>query len=214
VTVHPERLALPLLEAIDVVVATGDDPKATLTSFAELVGEAPPSIGSEDLTSDKAVFWERGEKPVRFRIAPSRAEHHRHRRKYAEGELGPDKSFYFRGPQGRLALRAQNLSCSSSSPRASTTRPGSTTFVAATTRAGSATRSKTRSWPRSSRSSNTKATRPSPRVRSSAPRSRSASPPRHRSSWLRARLDEAAKLPGPRDRRGEIALLVQPPVTA
>jgi hypothetical protein len=30
-------------------------------------------------------------------------------RKYATGELGEDKSFYFRGPDGGLNLRAQNL---------------------------------------------------------------------------------------------------------
>jgi hypothetical protein len=30
-------------------------------------------------------------------------------RKYAEGELGPDRSFYFRGPADRLNLRVQNL---------------------------------------------------------------------------------------------------------
>jgi hypothetical protein len=30
-------------------------------------------------------------------------------RKYAAGELGPDKSFYFRGPEEKLNLRAQNL---------------------------------------------------------------------------------------------------------
>jgi hypothetical protein len=33
----------------------------------------------------------------------------RHRRKYAEGELPPDRSFYFRGPEEKLNLRAQNL---------------------------------------------------------------------------------------------------------
>jgi hypothetical protein len=33
----------------------------------------------------------------------------RHLRKYAEGELGPDRSFYFRGPRDVLNLRAQNL---------------------------------------------------------------------------------------------------------
>jgi hypothetical protein len=33
----------------------------------------------------------------------------RHARKYAEGELGEDKSFYFRGPGEALNLRAQNL---------------------------------------------------------------------------------------------------------
>ena len=34
----------------------------------------------------------------------------RHARKYSEGELGEDRSFYFRGPDGALSLRVQNLS--------------------------------------------------------------------------------------------------------
>jgi len=33
----------------------------------------------------------------------------RHTRKYATGELPPERSFYFRGPEGKLNLRAQNL---------------------------------------------------------------------------------------------------------
>ena len=33
----------------------------------------------------------------------------RHIRKYAEGALGEDKSFHFRGPSNALNLRAQNL---------------------------------------------------------------------------------------------------------
>jgi hypothetical protein len=40
---------------------------------------------------------------------PSRIERRRHTRKYAEGELPPDRSFYFRGPDNKLNLRAQNL---------------------------------------------------------------------------------------------------------
>jgi hypothetical protein len=42
-------------------------------------------------------------------VHPSAAARHRHRRKYAGGELGPDKSFWFTGPEGALHLRAQNL---------------------------------------------------------------------------------------------------------
>jgi hypothetical protein len=37
------------------------------------------------------------------------ADRQRHQRKYAEGELGEDRSFYFRGPNASLNLRAQNL---------------------------------------------------------------------------------------------------------
>ena len=38
-----------------------------------------------------------------------REKQKRHVRKYAEGELGEDKSFYFRGPERALNLRAHNL---------------------------------------------------------------------------------------------------------
>ena len=40
---------------------------------------------------------------------PCKQERRRHRRKYAEGELTPERSFYFRGPKNKLNLRAQNL---------------------------------------------------------------------------------------------------------
>src|SRR5207247_2222765 len=50
-----------------------------------------------------------GAVPVRFRVARREVQHRRHVRKYAEGELPPDRSFYFRGPQAALNLRAANL---------------------------------------------------------------------------------------------------------
>ena len=56
------------------------------------------------------AWWRRTDKPpYRVRSVPSRAEHSRHSRKYAEGSLGPKRSFYFRGPEGKLNLSAQNL---------------------------------------------------------------------------------------------------------
>jgi hypothetical protein len=42
-------------------------------------------------------------------LKPAAEEARRHKRKYAGGELPPDRSFYFKGPQGKLNLRAQNL---------------------------------------------------------------------------------------------------------
>ena len=50
-----------------------------------------------------------GAPPFRLKVAPPSGERRRHLRKYAEGNLGEDKSFYFRGPAGKLNLRAQNL---------------------------------------------------------------------------------------------------------
>ncbi len=51
----------------------------------------------------------KGPRPIRFFVGRRRSAHRRHIRKYAEGELPPDRSFYFRGPQGGLNLRAANL---------------------------------------------------------------------------------------------------------
>src|SRR5205823_7303974 len=58
-----------------------------------------------------ALAWLRdsAEPPFVFRSLAPRAERRRHRRKYAEGELRPDLCFYFRGPEGKLNLKAQNL---------------------------------------------------------------------------------------------------------
>src|SRR5690606_13670173 len=44
----------------------------------------------------------------KLHVLASRTERLRHLRKYAEGDLGGN-SFYFRGPQDRLNLRAHNL---------------------------------------------------------------------------------------------------------
>jgi hypothetical protein len=63
------------------------------------------------LKSGEAWLWRStaGQGPQLFLMAASRSERRRHRRKYAEGELPPERSFYFRGPDGKLNLRAQNL---------------------------------------------------------------------------------------------------------
>lgn len=110
-TVHPERVAQAALALVDVVVAVGDTAAKTLDDFASALGIEPPSGGQAALTSGEALVWVRHsqEPPFSMHIAPSRADRRRHVRKYAEGELGEDKSFYFRGPGNQLNLRAQNL---------------------------------------------------------------------------------------------------------
>ncbi|HEX2259343.1 MAG TPA: HAD-IIB family hydrolase [Actinomycetota bacterium] len=109
VTVHPDHLDRRILAAVDVIVTTGD-PSPTLKGFTKAVGEQPPQeIPTPD--QGEAVIWRRGGGPPQvFKIVPAKVERRRHLRKYAEGELPDDRSFYFRGPDGRLNLRAQNLS--------------------------------------------------------------------------------------------------------
>ena len=81
-----------------------------MRSFCEALDEEPPDIGQAQLDQGFAYLWERKERRLRLvRVAGPSQEHRRHVRKYAEGELGADRSFYFRGPDNSLNLRAQNL---------------------------------------------------------------------------------------------------------
>lgn len=110
ITVHPETLANELLRRVDVLIAAGPDAAQTVASFADAIGRERPVIGACPEQPGQAVFWEPGRgEPMRVNLAPGRSKHRRHRRKYARGELGPDKSFYFRGPENKLNLRAQNM---------------------------------------------------------------------------------------------------------
>ncbi|HKZ73237.1 MAG TPA: HAD-IIB family hydrolase [Steroidobacteraceae bacterium] len=111
ITVHPGLVARRNLEDVDTVIAVGDDPAHMFRDLAGAVGEKPPRVDKKPLRKGEAFVWFRGRsrEAMRTRIVPGTVEHRRHTRKYAEGELGPDRSFYFRGPDGKLNLRAQNL---------------------------------------------------------------------------------------------------------
>jgi hydroxymethylpyrimidine pyrophosphatase-like HAD family hydrolase len=111
VTVHPEQLAAALLPRIDLVAAVGEAPEKRITQVAAASGKVLTFDAPVTLGSGEALLWLRhsGEPPFRLLTEQSTGERRRHLRKYAEGELGPDRSFYFRGPEGKLNLRAQNL---------------------------------------------------------------------------------------------------------
>jgi hypothetical protein len=111
ITVHPEHVSPTALAAVDLSIAVGRAPADTLKEFARAVGAGLPPIDNADLPTGEALAWWRssGGAPVRLIIDQPQAERRRHIRKYATGELEPGKSFYFRGPEDRLNLRAQNL---------------------------------------------------------------------------------------------------------
>ena len=111
VTVHPELLARPLLRGVDALIAVGADPAETVRAFAAALGQPAPPVDPVALPPGEVLLWRPadGSGPLRVHARLGRAERKRHARKYAEGELGPDKSFFFRGPAGKLNLRAQNL---------------------------------------------------------------------------------------------------------
>jgi hypothetical protein len=110
VTVHPDHLAPAVLAPIDVVLAIGRSPETTLGGYAGAAGERltwPADWGREPGTV-VAWFVRDNETPFAMRPQPGRAERIRHLRKYAEGNMRY-RSFFFRGPDRRHNLRAQNL---------------------------------------------------------------------------------------------------------
>ncbi|MCC5638822.1 HAD-IIB family hydrolase [Nostoc sp. CHAB 5844] len=112
ITVHPDQVAVPALALVDTIVAIGKAPDVTISSFCTSAGHCPPNpIASKDLPPGEAMAWfcRTNEHPVRFQICPPKGERQRHKRNYAEGQLGDDKCFYFRGADGKLNLKAQNL---------------------------------------------------------------------------------------------------------
>ncbi len=92
---------------MDTAVAVGPSPEGTLAELATVLGIAPPRAPAAETKRNEVVVWQRpaGADPFTAVVVPARSERLLHLRKYAEGNLGP-KSFFFRGPGGRMNLRA------------------------------------------------------------------------------------------------------------
>jgi HAD superfamily hydrolase (TIGR01484 family) len=111
VSVSPNLIAPAVLRALDTLIVLGDKPREMLHEFT--TANRLPAVAEipEALEAGTALLWNKtaNTAPTLVRVEPSRTERRRHLRKYAEGELPEDRSFYFRGPEGKLNLRAQNL---------------------------------------------------------------------------------------------------------
>ncbi len=111
ITVHLDLLSTAILERLDTLLVTGLEAADILRHFAQ-AGKTPiPIWDSKPLATGEVLHWTRTGKvpPQVVKTHPCKQERRRHRRKYAEGELPPDRSFYFQGPEKKLNLRAQNL---------------------------------------------------------------------------------------------------------
>jgi HAD superfamily hydrolase (TIGR01484 family) len=113
VTIHPNHVSRAVLSSINGIVAVGPDPQSVITQFNSAAGGnldvSWPQLDPRESNQVMAWMFSDSTGPLRVAVKPAKATLRRHRRKYAAGELGEDKSFYFRGPQGRLNLRAQNM---------------------------------------------------------------------------------------------------------
>ena len=111
ITVHVESVHEAALKSMTGIIAVGASPEETIRQFSSAVGVPPPVYSPlPERPGDVFVWLINGPHgPVAVRVQPATSEIRRHRRKYAEGQLGPDRSFFFRGPAGKLNLRAHNL---------------------------------------------------------------------------------------------------------
>jgi hypothetical protein len=111
--VHPDQVARAILSSTNGIIAVGPNPAGVIAQFGAGAGKdlRPQSLPDPPRQAGEVIAWWfcESQKPVKVKVEPAKTELRRHRRKYATGELGEDKSFYFRGSDGKLNLRAQNL---------------------------------------------------------------------------------------------------------
>jgi len=109
VTVHPEEVAPEFLSLVSTVIGVGDGALRAINKFCEVTGRMSPKAAATP-QADQVLVYGCADRLELVTARRPKEKQKRHIRKYAEGELGEDKSFYFRGPEGALNLRAQNLS--------------------------------------------------------------------------------------------------------
>lgn len=100
-----ERIVLETIRALGLEMQVAD----AVATIERATGERLRSVTGP--SESQALFWQARAPREALPIVPAAPESkkRRHRRKYAHGDLAPTKSFYFRGPHGRLNLRANNL---------------------------------------------------------------------------------------------------------
>jgi hydroxymethylpyrimidine pyrophosphatase-like HAD family hydrolase len=109
ITVHPDAMASDALKHVTKILALGPEADKVIAQFCAAVGIEPPGVEIPD--DEHALYWHRsaGTPPKLVTVEKPKQQHKRHIRKYAEGALTDERSFYFTGPEGKLNLKAQNL---------------------------------------------------------------------------------------------------------
>jgi hydroxymethylpyrimidine pyrophosphatase-like HAD family hydrolase len=110
ITVHPAEVSPVALSAVDTVIAVGKQPDRTIAEMLEATRTPSPRLDPVVLERGEVLYYSvrEGGVPTRVTAIPGKSTRRRHLKKYAEGDLGAD-SFYFRGPESKLNLQAQNL---------------------------------------------------------------------------------------------------------
>ncbi len=89
IRVHPGHVSPAALSGVNIVVVLVAEPQVMLVEFARAIEREPPNIPPHDSSGGEAWVWFCEENRLnQVRLEPSRSEHHRHKRKHVEGELG------------------------------------------------------------------------------------------------------------------------------
>jgi HAD superfamily hydrolase (TIGR01484 family) len=110
VTTHPERVSPEALKTVSTLVACGQSGPEALRTFCRAIGTDTPADIPRP-SDDELLVWRpgNGTAPRTIQRVRSGQPSRRHTHKDVDGDVGEARSFYFRGPDNRLKLRAQNL---------------------------------------------------------------------------------------------------------
>lgn len=110
ISADPAAINRHLLRKIDYVLAFGTNAPDLLRAFARAADVAPPT-DILFVAPDEIAVWSCKSKqaPYCARIDKAKQAHRRHQRKYTTGNVGEQRSFYFRGPTASINVAAHNL---------------------------------------------------------------------------------------------------------
>lgn len=110
ITVSTEGMNEAVLNKITLLISTGDDAANALQQFSRFRNIQLHAHTVTPLEKGQAWVWniENGDKPVLIKTGTPVHLQQRHKKKYATGDMDYN-SFYFRGPEDKLNLKAYNL---------------------------------------------------------------------------------------------------------
>ena len=148
ITVHPDMMSADALKLVTAVIAIGPKADEVIAALCKGAGIKPPDKMAPP-KDERVLFWRPGadKKPRLMKAIEPKQSLKRHSRKYAEGTLDEKGSFYFRGPDNAMNLRAQNLMIFQQIAEGIDDKTWEYHLRKAIIPTGFVTRSGTRSWP-------------------------------------------------------------------
>jgi hydroxymethylpyrimidine pyrophosphatase-like HAD family hydrolase len=109
ITTKPELVHAQFLKRVNTALLMGETPDKYLGDFARITDQKISVSANVILQQGEVLVWQKEPgNPFLVRGDMPATLLHRHKHKYATGDMGPD-SFYFKGPGQKLNLKANNL---------------------------------------------------------------------------------------------------------